>query len=341
MKIILSVALTLVGTIGAMATPKIGFLQSSVTVSQRAGSVSIPVKASGEFDVGYAGVELPSFRYSTQGGTAISGTHYDGGGFYDFPRVEFQEENTTINISVPIYYTGSTVDRFFTIVLSDYIDSIQDTLTSVTVTILAEPKVDPIVFSFANSDFSVPQGAGSIQIPVTYTGTPQSDNVTLDYRTQPGTANGNDDYEGTSGSTVEFAPGANSALITIPVYNTGSVTTKFFNVLLVGSSEGQIGSPAAAKVTILKVKPKPQVQFLTKSAKVGRFRIYGNVTNVTDREVRRVSLIINGKPMTIKGKRNWYSAVRATSPGVYQMLVRVHLRNGKVLTRRSNLVITL
>lgn len=118
------------------ATPTINLPVNAVSVGQRAGSVTIPVEVTGAFNEdSWWGILYPEFTYATQAGTTSSGVGYEG---TSGTRLEFSEEESTIFISIPIYYTGATSDRFFTVVISNPYYANLGATTAVTVTIKGE-----------------------------------------------------------------------------------------------------------------------------------------------------------------------------------------------------------
>lgn len=316
----------------AKAVGTIGFQVSSMTVSQTAGAVSIPV----EF-IGTGGVWGQWADYESRDGTAIAGNDYSS----VFDDIDLSSTNPVGYIAVPIIYTGSTVDRTFSVVLTKAYNANLGAITSVTVTIKAEPVRPPVVFNLGKTAYSVSQGAGAIQIPVSFTNSPRFSQVWIKYATQGNTATSGTDYRGTNSTTVNFVPGANTAVITIPIYRTGATSNRSFNVFLLSSSEGSIGSNSLATVTILGVNPVPKANILTTAGPVGiPFTIYGNVSNVKDSQIKSVLFTINGKKMKLIGKRNWKSMVVARSIGRYRMVVTVYLTNGKILRKTAYLSIT-
>lgn len=313
------------------ATPTISFQNSEMSVSQKAGSLLVPVVITGTRDA-----SNPSARFSTQNVTATRYTDFGSPS-----SINFGAASSVQNVVVPIYYTGSAQDRTFLLSFSSVSNCQIGSPASCLVTILAEAPAAPVTFALGASSVSVSQGAGVVQIPVSYTGNPSGSSVWVSFRTQPGTAKSVADYQGSSGS-IDFQAGSNSANITVPVYNTGSAASKFFNIVLVNSSEGQLGSPAAATVTILgkgqSLTPAgPHATIRTKSVRKGSFTIRGTVVGVVPSNIRRIKLVIGGVQIAVRGKTDWSARVYARFPGRYAMVVRAYLKGGGTLTARARL----
>lgn len=308
----------------------ISFQASSITVSQTAGSVSIPVVCTGE-----TGVWGEAVDYDSQNGTAIAGTDYQAVS----EQLDFYSPGTQY-ISIPIIYTGSTADRHFSVFLSNPFNAQLGAITSITVTIKAEPILPPVVFNLSQSSYSVKQNAGAIQIPVSFTNASRFSNVWVEYATQDGSATTGTNYVGTQSKKLNFTTGSNTALITIPIYNTNTKSDQTFSIFLLSSSEGALGSRSLATVTILKAPPEPKVQILTTAGPTGiPFTIYGTVTDVKRNQIRSVQFVIGGKKMMVKGKQNWSSRIIAKTPGSYRMIVTVTLTNGKKLKDTKYLIV--
>lgn len=157
-KKVISIMSVIIGlVIPALATPVIEFPIKKISVTQRSGSVTIPVKTTGEFYTQPWGeIELPQFTYATQAGTTKSGVGYEG---TSGTKYNFSKEDSIIFISIPIFYTGATKDLFFTVVMSDPYYADFGRTTAVTVTIKGEkpqPKISITTDSGRiNKDFVV------------------------------------------------------------------------------------------------------------------------------------------------------------------------------------------
>lgn len=308
------------------------FTTNSMSVSQKAGSISVPLKLTGPSD--YA----QWIDYGTSGGTAISGTHYKGRTSYFYISVT---SDKTIYISIPIIYTGDTVDRTFSVSLlqTEWTSVNFGPITSVSITILGEPYHPPIETSLASSSIKTNQFAGAVRIPVKYTGTPLQSDVWVEYRTQGATATPGTDFGGTSSSKVHFPVGSKTAYISIPIYYTGTSTSKKFTVILNSSSEGKLLDPTVANVTIGGQAHPPAIVFLRNKFSVGSFTLRGRIENVPSSAIKRIKLTIGGQEFTTSGKVNWKSELRANSSGRYSMALRVYLTNGQVLKESKPLII--
>jgi len=246
------------------ARATMAFQTNAITVRQTAGSVNIPIIINPNTGSGW---RRGSVYVYTSDGTAISGSHFTGIDYEDDRLISLESpdwEPFTGSISIPISYTGSTVDRTFGVNLTanlSYGGADLGAISACSVTILAEPVRPPVYFSLGAASFTVNQSAGSIQIPVTYTGTSFDSQVSISYRTISGTANGTDDYLGTSSSTINFATGSNSAFIVVPIYLTRATVDKSFTVQIFDPSEGQVTSLNTASVTIKGVPAPPPIQF--------------------------------------------------------------------------------
>lgn len=314
------------------AETTITFQTNAITVSQTAGSAAIAVECTGDI-----GIFPDLVYYETQNGTAVAGSDYRAMN----SSMEFVDPGVQY-ISIPIIYTGSTVDRTFSIVLTSAENGGNlGSITSITVTIKAEPVRPPVVFNFSKAAYTVTQGAGAIQIPVTFTNFTRFSNVWITYATKDDTATSGIDYTGTSSTKVTFAVGANTAVITVPISKTGATSNRTFNVFLTASSEGSLGTRSFATVTILKPIPVPKIDFLTTAGPVGiPFNIYGKISNLKDSDIASVQLIINGKRTKILGKKNWRSRVVFKSTGRFKMAMTVNLKNGKKIKKSGFLSIT-
>lgn len=106
----------------AMARPTIKFDNTNITVSQTAGSVTIPLTITGQLDSdSFAGtLDKISYYLNTQGVTAKSETNYEG-----IPKTEYSSDLSDYDgisysgqISIPIFFTKLRYSTTFNVLLS-------------------------------------------------------------------------------------------------------------------------------------------------------------------------------------------------------------------------------
>jgi len=120
-------------------------------------------------------------------------------------------------------------------------------------------------FQFSSSTHSAAESAGSAVLTVTRTGGDQGA-VNVTYTTSNGTATAGSDYTATSG-TLAFVNKQLSKTITVPVTNDATTeSSETFKVTLTGVSDGLLGSPVEAVVTILDDDGAPSVGSIALSA---------------------------------------------------------------------------
>jgi uncharacterized repeat protein (TIGR01451 family) len=113
--------------------------------------------------------------------------------------------------------------------------------------------VNPQVAQFAANTVTVAKGAGRATVTFARTGD-KSGAMTIDYETEPGTANDRSDYSPLFGS-VTFAPGETTKDVTIPLINHGYGTSAFgvqrsLNLVILDVVGGAIQTPNYATITI-------------------------------------------------------------------------------------------
>lgn len=106
------------------------------------------------------------------------------------------------------------------------------------------------VIQFSASAYSVNESSGSVTITVTRTGG-TSVSTTVHFATANVTASSPGDYNGMSG-TMTFAPGESSKSFNVSIIDDAvKESTETFNVILRNASNGSLGSPSVATVSIL------------------------------------------------------------------------------------------
>jgi uncharacterized repeat protein (TIGR01451 family) len=113
--------------------------------------------------------------------------------------------------------------------------------------------VNPAIAQFASPGISIGKSDGKAIVTLNRTGD-SSEAMTVEYRTQDGTANSSSDYSPVSG-TVTFAPGETSKQVTIPIINHGYGTAAFgterqFNVVMTNVVGGAMQTPNYTTVMI-------------------------------------------------------------------------------------------
>ncbi|WP_230742219.1 Calx-beta domain-containing protein [Methanooceanicella nereidis] len=176
--------------------PSVEFNLSSYTFNETDGTVTFTVIRTGN--------PIPaSVNYSTNNGTALSGSDYASASGKLFFGLNENEKTFTVNISDDSLGEG---DEFFFVNLSDpVLASLGSNSIAIVNIVDNEPK--PAV-QFSSPRCYVDENDGSIVVTVSMTGQ-TSRNVTVDYATGNGTAEYGLDYTAASG-TLTFEPGDTS-----------------------------------------------------------------------------------------------------------------------------------
>ena len=224
---------------GASASSDVAFATTGYTVGQGAGSLLVSVNRAG------GGNDPISVSYGTTNGTAVAGTDYAA----TTGTLQWAPGDAAPKIiSVPIIgsnpFPGS---RTFGITLSDPSSGASiSNPGSANVTIFGDGSAQ-----FTSSNYSIGQGAGSISLTVTRTGS-AGGAINIDYATANGTALAGSDYTATNGTLHWAENDSTSRTISVPISNAAPFSgTKVFDVALSNpGAKGGIGTPGSAAVTI-------------------------------------------------------------------------------------------
>ena len=233
-------------TINGSAAPAAGALeiaQSTYTVSQSAGSVTLTVNRTG----GSAGAA--SVSYSTTSGTAVAGTDFTASsGTLKWSDADAASKTISIPVSASSPFSGT---RSFSVALSSPTGSTLGSPGSASVAINGTAAAAVGSLQLSASSLSVAQSAGSLTVTVNRTGG-ASGAISVKYATANGSASAGTDYTAASG-TLQWADGdAASKTFPVAISNaSGFAGNKTFTVTLSSPTAGAtLSSPSAATATI-------------------------------------------------------------------------------------------
>ncbi|MDX1415485.1 MAG: Calx-beta domain-containing protein [Candidatus Promineifilaceae bacterium] len=123
---------------------------------------------------------------------------------------------------------------------------------------------------FKSAEFIVDEGVGTAVIELLLSG-PATTPVSVDFRTEDGTATAGEDYTAVTGETITFAPGDTSknAMVTIIDDNLNELNETVALILENPSPAEAVIANSPATLVILDNDPEPQVQFKSDTITVG------------------------------------------------------------------------
>ena len=219
--------------------PQPNFTIDNVTISESGGNATLTVTKNGATSF------ATTVHYATSNGTATAGADYTA----TSGDLSFAADEDTKQITVPILpdnvFEGN---ESFTVVLSAPTNATLGSPSTGTVTITED---DPApTYQFSSSTYSVPEAAGSVTITVTKTGN-TAVSGTVHVATSNGTAIAPGDYTTVSGDLV-FASNETTKQFTVTVINDSAFEgNETFNVTVSAPTNGTLGSPSSATVTIV------------------------------------------------------------------------------------------
>ena len=232
--------------------PTASFVTSNTNYNENAGLATIMVVLSAPFP------RALSVDYSTSDGTALAGIDYTAtsGTLVFGANITFQ----TFTVRI---LDDAFVERNETIglTLGNPTNAIPG--PAGTLTILDDDA--PEIF-FSSSTFSVDESGGGALINVNLSAE-SGRTVSINYATSNGTATAGSDFTSVGGTLV-FNPGQTNRSFTVPIANdTLDETNETVRLYLSNPSNGVLGNPASATLTILDDDP-PTVSFSSASASV-------------------------------------------------------------------------
>jgi hypothetical protein len=231
-------------SIAGDASPGAAVLSSAgYSVAQNAGSVTVIVERTG----GSNGAA--SVAYSTNNGTAVSGTDYTtAAGTLQWADGDASPKTFEVPIGDATAFQG---EKSFTVNVFAATGGITFGTPSIaTVTIIGNASVAVGSVQLSQASYAVLQSAGSLSMTVNRTGG-SSGAIAVSYATAKGTAIAGTDYTATTG-TLQWADGdATSKSFSIPVSGAAFAGSKQFSVTLSSPAGGAtLSSPDSATVTI-------------------------------------------------------------------------------------------
>lgn len=221
------------------ALPVVSFAQSSYTVGESEGSVTITVTLSPSWS------KTVTVQYATVDGTAVSPGDYGS----TSGTLTFSPGQTSKTFTVSIVNdTLAEATETFQAKLSNPVNAVLGT-TPTTVSIIDDDGTPPTV-QFSSATYSAQENAGSATITVTLSGS-FGKPVTVDYATSDGLAMSPEDYSAVSGM-LSFKPGETSKTFSVPIVNDAiPEIDETVNLTLSNPSNATLGSPSAATLTIV------------------------------------------------------------------------------------------
>jgi hypothetical protein len=245
------------------APGSVAFQTDTQTVPSTAGTISVPVIRTGDFD---PSAEV-TFNY-TLTGTAVFNSDYGlpSGASYDPTtglvsgtiRYPIGESNAVINI--PLFNNPAPgPDKTLVITLTTVAPASTGTPDVHTITIVNKNNFG--TFALDSTAYTAP-APGNSTVTVTVFRTGGSDGaVTVPFTLSSGTAVPGVDYTDVSG-VISFSDGETQKTITIPILDNGQPqASKTINLTLGTPSLGSLGDPAAAVLTIPARNVTGRVQF--------------------------------------------------------------------------------
>ncbi|MDR9399329.1 MAG: Calx-beta domain-containing protein [Salibacter sp.] len=224
---------------------KLYFDSDTSSVNESTSSISIPVKLNTQSPAAV------SVDYSVVGGTATSGSDYN----LSSGTLNFSSGDTVENISVSIVNnTSYEPDETVEVQLSNPSGADLDNGSTPSGTGFVEHELtikddDLPEAEFANSSATVSESDGSVSLTVNLSSS-FSQNITVDYSINAGSASQGSDYSGSSGSVIILS-GSPSSDITIPIVNDCNIeNNENFTVDITNVSPGTIGSTSTSTITI-------------------------------------------------------------------------------------------
>ena len=217
----------------------IAFAATTNTVSETAGTISVPVVRTGNLG------STVTVQYATTNLTALANVNY----LTTTGLLTFASGQTLAGISVTVLHDPSvTGDLTFGVNLFNPGGGAQ-LLTPTFTTVVVQDAEAGLSFDSANS--SVLKNAGSAIINVICSNT-NVEPVSVSYSTADGTASNNVDYIAATG-ILTFTNGISTNTITVPIINNGQVTgNRTFTVSLSSpTAPGELVSPSVQTVTIM------------------------------------------------------------------------------------------
>lgn len=221
---------------------KIDFATGSYKVTEGQSNIVVEVQRSG------GNVGLVSVDYTTVDGTALAGQDYlPVSGTLTWNN----QDITTKRITIPIVDNADVeaLENFKLILTNGSQASIIGTRHPDTTVLIADND------SFGNISFGTPDfyadenGVNAVIEVVRRDGI--ADTVSVDYKTTPGTAKTNIDYQDVSG-TLTFAPGQTALTFTVPIIdNTNQDGNRTIRLFLTNSVKATLGALTNATLTII------------------------------------------------------------------------------------------
>ncbi|HEX3798591.1 MAG TPA: Calx-beta domain-containing protein [Verrucomicrobiae bacterium] len=190
-------------------------------------------------------------NFSTVNGSAFAVSNYQAVA----GPLTFASNDTSRNITIPIFYSSVYQgNKTFNLALSPSGDGSTigtPAAAAVTIVDVNPPSTNPPVFAFSTNNYSVNENSGSVVLTVLNTG---GSGGLVNYTTADGTAFGGSGFSGSytiASGPLAFNNGQSSATITVGIrdnFLTGSDLQ--FQVQLFSPSQGTLGQPATATVTI-------------------------------------------------------------------------------------------
>ncbi len=239
-----SASVTIAGDATPPAPGDVGLSESTYTVAQSAGSLTVTVNRTGGSSAAIG------VGYATSNGTAVAGTDYTAAsGTLQWAEGDSSAKTFSIAISNATQFTGN---KTLTVALVNPSGGASLTSTSdATVTITGGAAAPVGSLQFAAPSYPIAQNGSNVTLSVDRVGG-SSGAISASYATANGTAAAGATYSAASG-TLQWADGdSQPKTVTIPVSNivpfTGSET---FTVALSKPSAGAtISNPGTATVTI-------------------------------------------------------------------------------------------
>ena len=149
-------------------------------------------------------------------------------------------------------------------------EQVQLTLSNVTGSSLLAPQAATLtildndeypVVDFQSNSYTIEEAGGSVALEVVLS-KPFYEDVLVDYETSNGNASSGSDYTAKSG-TLTIPAGQSTATLSIPILDDNTIEpAETFNVQLLDVTNGMLGSPRTATVTITDNDALPQLSFV-------------------------------------------------------------------------------
>ncbi len=236
--------------------PLVYFDQSSCSVNENAGSVSLTVRLTA---MNYQDVKVP---YSTYDGSAIG--NYDYTPNSSTLTIPSGQTSATISISI-INDNAIEGSENFTVSLKTPTNAELGSPSTATVTIVDDDAAPTVYFSSAT--YLVNENGSSVPITVNLSRS-STQSVTVNYATNNISAISGSDYTAAS-STLTFTAGQTSKTFNVPILDDTSIEgPETFGLTLSSPNGATLGSPSTTTVTIVDDDSLPTVYFSSASYSV-------------------------------------------------------------------------